>query len=110
MNKAEFMQLMSIPKEWDEYGMYPEELFAAQIGHFDPSHIQGSEHDRNGMFHWWLKRQPSKEELLKLVALSHLDPDQLMAGDVRLYIARAKNADDEVKAALDRRSTLHLPI
>lgn len=111
MNKSKFMQLMSIPKAWDEYGMYPEELFAGQVEHFhrdhsevNQEHVGGSEHWRNGMFHWWLKRQPSKEELLKLVMLSRLDPDQLMAQDVRSYIARAKNADSDVQIALKQRA------
>ncbi len=100
MDKSEFMQLMSIPTEWEAFGMYPDELFAVQMKHFNPSHIEGSEHDRNGMFHWWLRRQPSKSDLIKLVTLSRLDPDQLMGEDVRSHIARAKNADGDVQAAL----------
>ncbi len=100
MTKAEFMLVMKIPPQWEELGMYPDELFALQCSRFEPSHTEGSEHDRNGMFHWWLKRSPSKKELLSLVQLSFLDPDQLMAGDVRQHIAKSGNADGEVLRAI----------
>ncbi|MDO6388472.1 hypothetical protein [Uliginosibacterium sp. 31-12] len=100
MNKLDYMRIMQIPQEWEQYGMYPDELFALQVKRFEPEHVSGSEHDRNGMFHWWLKNEPSKDQLLKLVALSYLDPDKAMAEDVRSYIARTKNCDGEVRNAL----------
>lgn len=69
--------------------MFPDELFDEIWGGYEPGHEDASEHDRNGIFHWWLKRQPESEVLLKLVKISYVDPDQLMAADVRSYIAKA---------------------
>jgi uncharacterized membrane protein (UPF0182 family) len=100
MNKSEFMLIMHIPQEWEKFGMYPNELFKVQIERFEPSHVEGSEHDRNGMFHWWLRQEPSKAQLLKLVALTFLDPDPLMAEDVRSHICISKNFDIEVSNAI----------
>lgn len=76
--------------------MYPDELFEIQVSNYKPGHEEGSEHDRNGAFHWWLRRNPSKEQLIKLAKLTHLDPDQLMANDVKNYIKNATNYDNEV--------------
>ena len=104
MNKFEFMRLMQIPKEWESYGMYPNELFDLQVRRFEPSHVDGSEHDRNGMFHWWLRQEPTKDQLLKLVALCFLDPDPLITKDVRSHIELSKNFDSEVEDALKTHS------
>ena len=100
MTKFEFMRLMSIPSEWETWEMYPEDLFNVQIQRFQPGDERGSEHDRNGMFHWWLRRHPTKEQLTKLAKLSFLDPDKLMAGDVRSYIRKAKDYDADVEQVL----------
>lgn len=102
MNKEEFLKRMHYPKEWLDWGMYPDELFEGQLALYKPGDERGSEHDRNGAFHWWLKRSPTKEQLKKLVALSFLDPDSLMAEDVRGHIANAKNCDNEIRELLKR--------
>lgn len=99
--KEEFMQLLGYPREWLDYGMYPDELFEIQVQHYSPEHKEGAEHDRNGAFHWWLKKQPSKEQLLRIVKLSALDPDQLMGADVRTYLRKAASADSEVINSID---------
>ena len=51
MTKIEFLKLMRFPTEWDTLGMYPDELFAFQLAHYEPGHEEGAEHDRNGAFH-----------------------------------------------------------
>lgn len=93
MNKADFLKLMQYPREWLEWEMYPDELFKLQISKYQPGHEQGSEHDRNGAFHWWMKREPSVEQLRKLLRLTHLDPDKPMAEDVRARLRTLKNYD-----------------
>ncbi|MCR1320266.1 hypothetical protein ACKURH_21090 [Enterobacter soli] len=93
MNKDDFLKKMNFPIEWIIYDMYPDELYALQITYYQEGDEQGSEHDRNGAFHWWLKRNPNKNELALLIKLTYLDPDQLMANDVRSYIRQAKNYD-----------------
>ncbi len=98
--KFEFMHLMHIPSQWDEWGMYPDELFAEQISRYESGHEEGAEHDRNGMFHWWLRRQPTKEQLKKLAQLTLLDPDPLMGEDVRNYIRQSPYCDEEIRRIL----------
>jgi hypothetical protein len=101
VTKKEFLALMRFPVEWDTLGMYPDDLFSWQISGYAPGHEQGAEHDRNGAFHWWLRRHPSKAQLLNLVRLAALDPDDALGNDVRQYFYAAKSFDSEV-ASLDR--------
>jgi len=100
MMRQEFMALMRFPHRWEELGMYPEELFQEQLKGYKPGHEEGAEHDRNGALHWWLRRDPDKSVLLKLVELCALDPDPLMAADVLSYIRRAKGCDADVVRAM----------
>lgn len=102
LSKEEFLKKMNFPKEWLDWGMYPDELFEGQMALYQPGDEEGSEHDRNGAFHWWLKRNPSKEQLKKLIALSFLEPDVSVGGDVRHYIAQSENCDEEIRGLLNR--------
>ena len=101
MDKIEFLTRMKFPIEWITWGMYPDELAKLQVPKYEPNHENGSEHDRNGAFHWWLKRNPTKEQLIKLVRLSFLDEDQVMGGDVRQYILLAKNCDEDISKLVE---------
>lgn len=89
MNKDDFLKLMNFPKEWLEYELYPDELFSAQLEFYKPGDEAGAEHDRNGAFHWWLKRKPTANQLHLLLKLSCLDPDKAMGADVRRHIEKA---------------------
>jgi len=91
MKKDEFMSLMNFPKEWELWGMYPDELFKGHLALYKKGDEAGSEHDRNGAFHWWLKRDPSEEVLRKLLKLTYLEPDEFVAKDIRVYIRKAKH-------------------
>ena len=102
LNKEQFLELMEFPKEWLLWGMYPDELFQGQVAIYRPGDEAGSEHDRNGAFHWWLRRPPSKIELMRLVALSFLDSDEGMANDVRRYVLMAKNCAHDVRTAIEQ--------
>lgn len=97
MNKEQFLKLMHFPVEWNSYGMYPDSLFQEQLRGYQPGHEDGAEHDRNGAFHWWLRKNPTKEQLMKLTELTFLDPDPMMASDVRRYIKVAHAFDEEVE-------------
>lgn len=101
MTKSEYLTLMHFPAEWLTLGMYPDELFRWQMSGYEPGHEDGAEHDRNGAFHWWLRRQPSKTELENLVRLAALDPDPLLGEDLRQHLRKASAFDEQV-AALDR--------
>lgn len=88
IDHEKFLEVMNFPKEWIEWNMLPPELVQLQVNGYEVGHENSSEHDRNGAFHWWLKKKPqmSKGEINKLYRLTFLDPDQLMASDVRRYI------------------------
>jgi len=93
---ASYLGVMQFHSKLLEYGMLPEELVNQLCASYELGMEAASEHDRNGIFHWWLRSAPSKDVLLKLVELSFLDPDQLMAEDVRAHIARSASCDEEV--------------
>lgn len=97
MNECDFLKKMNFPIEWDIYNMYPDELYLFQINNYREGDEQGSEHDRNGAFHWWLKRNPNTTQLTLLIKLTYLDSDQIMANDVRSYIRKAKNYDSSLE-------------
>lgn len=101
MEKNIFLAFMNFPKEWLEYGMYPDELFYSQLHLYQPGDEEGSEHYRNGAFHWWLKRKPTTEQLSNLVKLTFLDPDALMGNDVRNYMRFAYNFDTTIKQQIN---------
>ncbi len=100
--KKEFLDLMGFPKEWLEWDMYPDELFQGQLGVYEPHH-KNDEHYRYGAFHYWLKRNPSRDILLKLAKLSWLDSYQIMAADARNYISKAENTDGTVLKAIEKK-------
>lgn len=92
---------MEFPLEWKEWNMLPpKEILSELITLYKPGMENASEHDRNGVFHWWLKRNPSEEQLILLVKLAKLDPDQLMAQDVIGYIKNSANFTQRVSVVV----------
>jgi hypothetical protein len=100
MDANEFLKLMSFPREWIEWGLMPVELADELVSRYEAGHEEASEHDRNGAFHWWLRRDADSARLALLARLSWLDPDQLMASDVRKHIAAHANCDASVRREL----------
>lgn len=98
-----YLSVAGFHERWREYGLLPAELIDQLRATFQPGMEEASEHDRNGVFHWWLKRNPSKDVLMKLVELSFLDDDQIMAVDVRAHIARCSSCDPEVESLIRER-------
>ena len=84
--------------------MLPLAFVSDQSALYEPGHEEASEHDRHGVFQWWLRQRPSVATLVRLVELSWLDPDQIMAGYVRECIARQPSLSQEVQMALLRRT------
>ena len=97
MTRDGFMALMKYPELWRSLEMYPDELFHEQLAGYLPGHEEGCEHDRNGAFHWWLRREPSKLDLEKLLRLSYADPDIALGEDVRNYLRQADGFDEELR-------------
>ncbi|GHA16382.1 hypothetical protein GCM10008090_27740 [Arenicella chitinivorans] len=100
MTKEESLKLMHFPNEWLVWDMYPDELFQIQISGNEVGYEDGSDHDRTGVFHWWLKRNPSSEKLILLAKLTLIDPDPLMGQDVRSYIAKSEHCNESVNQVL----------
>jgi len=101
MTRNEFIQLMQYPREWLEWDMLPDELIDAQIAEYQRGGEQDSLHYRNAAFHFWLRKRPGKEILLKLIKLSYLDPDPLASYAFRKdYLANVENTDEDVAQAL----------
>jgi len=100
MTKSEFLKLMRFPEEWNAFGMYPDELFRWQVAEYQVGHEDAAEHDRNGAFHWWLKRNPTRSQLERLMQLAIIDPDAHLSTDVLRYI-RAASAFDAGLMALE---------
>jgi hypothetical protein len=96
MTKDRFLKIMQFPSEWLSFGMYPDDLAEWQLAGYEPGHEDASECDRNGAFHWWLRRSPTKVELEKLLRLAALDPDRLLGNDVREYIRRSPLFDEQL--------------
>lgn len=90
MNRDDLLKLLSFPKEWKAWDMYPEELATLQAADFSPGSEAGAEHYRCGAFHWWMSRNPSSLQLTALIKLSFLDPDALMGSDIRKYLLQCE--------------------
>ena len=98
---------MQYPREWLEWDMLPDELIDGQRAEYKPGSEQVSERYRSAAFHFWLRRKPDKEILLKLIKLSYFDPDPLMSYSLRKdHIATAENADDEEVAQALRQNRI----
>ena len=101
MTPNEFIQLMQYPREWREWDMLPDELIEAQMAEYQPGSEHASGRFRNAAFHFWLRKCPGKEILLKLIKLSYLDPDPLSSYAFRKeHMANLEHTDEEVAQAL----------
>ena len=96
MDKRRYLEIMEFPSKWQEYNLLPDELIDQLIASYQPGMESASEHDRCGVFHGWLRQSPDRHLLEKLVELSFLDPDQVMAADVRNHIARCACFDGDM--------------
>ena len=101
-NKGRLAELLHFSKEWLEWKMYPDEVFLEHRREFQPGDEAGSELNRNGVFHYWLARELTEDQIIKLIKLSQLDPDPSMADDVRRHIQKHKNCTSKIKTLLDQ--------
>jgi hypothetical protein len=83
MTKEDFVKLMNYPKEWLEWDMLPDIVLEIQMNEYEPGHEQSSEHNRNGAFQFWIRGDADEEQLIKLVKLSKLDPEEIMCRYIR---------------------------
>lgn len=100
--KNKLAEILHFPKEWLAWKMYPEELFLAHRKTFQPGNESDSENERNETFHYWLSRELTEDQLLKLIKLSQLDPDPMMAENIQAHISKHKNCTPKVKKLLEQ--------
>jgi hypothetical protein len=101
-SKSKLAELLHFPKEWLEWKMYPDEVFLEHRREFQPGDEAGSELNRNGVFHYWLSKNLTEDQIIKLIKLSQLDPDPSMADDVRRHIQKHKNCTPKIKKMLEQ--------
>lgn len=99
-NKNRLAELLHFPKEWLAWGLYPDEMFLEHRKQFQPGNESDSENERNEVFHYWLSKELSEDQFAKLVKLSFLDPDPIMAENIRDHIRKHKNCPQKVKKSL----------
>ena len=63
--------------------MLPDIVLENQMNEYEPGHENSPEHNRNGAFQFWLSGETSEEQLIKLVRLSKLDPEEIMCRYIR---------------------------
>ncbi len=100
--KNKLAEILHFPKEWLEWKMYPDQIFLSHRKQFQPGNESDSENERNATFHYWLSRELTEDQFIKLVKLSFLDPDPLMAEKIRNHIRKHKNCPQKVKKSLQQ--------
>lgn len=85
--------------------MYPDGLFQELLRGYQPGHEHGEEHNRNGTFIGGFGKiqQGTAYETSKL---TFLDPDPMMASDVRRYIEIAQAFDEDMERIIKLKDAL----
>lgn len=83
MTKKDFLELMSFPREWMVWNMYPDELASIQMKEYRKGDEEGSEHTRFGAFLWWISNLGDESQYQLIMKLSYLEADKGMAEHVR---------------------------
>ena len=101
MNAQDFLDMMRFPAEWQAWGMTPDEDYIQDmIMHLKPGMEHEYDHFRHHAFHHWLTREPTRDQLEKLVRLTFVDPDQEMARSIRAEILAQPNCDAGLRAMI----------
>ena len=100
MTLDQYLALMQFPAEWQLWKLLPVEFAQQQMALYRAGDEAAPEHDRHGVFQWWLRREPMPDVLIQLACLSWLDPDPLMGRHVRECISAQPNCNAEVRYAL----------
>jgi len=85
MDKYSFSEIISLPKQWVDAEMYPDEIFHGQFSEFVKDGeqldcqglVEGAEHYRNGVYWYWIKNQRNCD-IDKLREMLALEPDVKM--------------------------------
>ncbi|MDH3257376.1 MAG: hypothetical protein OEM27_07145 [Nitrospinota bacterium] len=102
LSKVRLAELLHFPKAWLTWEMYPDEMFLEHRQLFQLGNESDSENERSETFHYWLSRELTEDQLLKLVKLSQLDPEPLMAENIQAHIKKHKNCTPNIKKLLQQ--------
>jgi hypothetical protein len=100
MTDTEYLRLMRFPPEWVEWRMVPYAFLRTQMASYVPGNEAAPEHDRHGVFQWWLRQKPDGDALIRLARLSWLDPDADMGAYVRTCLSGQENFGPAVETAM----------
>jgi hypothetical protein len=100
MDHDSYLRLMKFPPEWSEWRLLPEQVIDDLIHSYEPGNENASEHDRHGVFQWWIHHGATQAQLIALARLSWLDPDQLMGNYVRECMRGLASTSDALAAAI----------
>lgn len=101
-DKNRLAKILHFPQEWLAWKMYPDKIFLEHRKLFQPGNESDSENERSEAFHYWLSRELTEDQLIKLVKLSQLDLDPMMAEKIRAHIRKHKNCTLTVKKLLQQ--------
>jgi hypothetical protein len=100
MDRESYLRLMEFPPEWSEWGMLPEQVIDNLIKSYRPGSENGAEHDRHGVFQWWIRMGATEYQFVALARLSWLDPDELMGNYVRECMGSVARNSEAVANAI----------
>ena len=87
MNTSHFVNSVHFPSAWHKHGLLEAGFVVQQATEFEREYgarqpTGGTEHWRHGTFLYWLRSEPSAEQLAQLLEAALHDPDPPMAGGV----------------------------
>lgn len=100
MDRESYLLLMDFPPEWSDWNMLPDHVIEGLIASYEPGHEHASEHDRHGVFQWWIHMGGSEAQLVALARLTWLDPDELMGNYVRECMEALAGGSEAVANAI----------
>lgn len=81
--KKIFLNRIKADINWINLDMYPDELFVIQAVNHKKKHEKSPEHNRYGMFLWWLiKKNIQKKEMENLKQLALIDEDIFLKNEI----------------------------
>jgi hypothetical protein len=100
MDRESYLRLMHFPPEWSDWNMLPDNVIDGLVASYEPGHENASEHDRHGVFQWWIRMGATEDQLVALARLAWLDPDEPMGNYVRECMDKLAGASEAVANAI----------
>ena len=101
--ERQLRRALRYPRLWFESGLLDGELLEIQLRElqkiigYRSRPLRSTEHWRYGAFVWWLRRVQNTEQLMALLRVAAIDPDEPMGQSVIKEISLHPMANDDVK-------------